>query len=45
MSGPAANTHAAVELVTKLCGLRALNLIDRRNHPALLGLLKERLAL
>jgi hypothetical protein len=45
VSGPAANTQAAVELVEKLCGLPALNLVDRRNHQALLDLLKERLGL
>jgi len=44
VAGPAANTKAAVELVKKLTGLRALNLIDRASHPALLHLLKSALA-
>lgn len=45
VTGPAANTGAAVELVSRLCGLPALNLMDRRNHPALLDLLREKLSL
>ena len=35
VSGPAANTQAAVDLVRDLCGLDALNLLDRRNYPGL----------
>lgn len=33
VSGPAAQTSAAVELVRKLTGLRAINVIDRRTLP------------
>jgi hypothetical protein len=35
VSGPAANTSAASDLVMQLCGLESLNLIDRRNYPEL----------
>lgn len=44
VAGPAANTDAAIALVKKLTGLRALNLQDRTNHPELLELLKKALA-
>jgi hypothetical protein len=40
--GPAANTEAAVELVGKLCGVPALNLLRRRARPALQDMLKDR---
>ena len=43
VSGPAANTDAAVALVKKLTGLTAMNLLDRSNHPELLALLKKAL--
>ncbi len=39
VAGPAANTDAAVALVKKLTGLRALNLLERSNHPELLRML------
>ena len=45
VSGPAANTSAAVELVQQLCGLESLNLIDRRNYPVLCRMLKDALQL
>ena len=45
VSGPAANTSAAVELVQQLCGLESLNLIDRRNYPILCRRLKDALRL
>lgn len=45
VSGPAANTSAAVELVRQLCGLESLNLIDRRNYPVLCRRLKDALNL
>jgi hypothetical protein len=45
VSGPAANTSAAVELVKKLSGLPALNLLDRNSYPALLDMLKKALDL
>ncbi|MGI9433401.1 MAG: hypothetical protein ACR2Q4_00975 [Geminicoccaceae bacterium] len=41
--GPAANTDAAVDLVHKLCGLRALNLLRQDARPDLNRLLDERL--
>jgi hypothetical protein len=44
VTGPAANTQAAVELVYKLSELPALNLLDRSSHGALLELLGDRLA-
>ncbi len=43
--GPASNTEAAVELVDKLCGVPALNLMRRRSRPALRELLRARLGL
>lgn len=43
--GPAANTDSAVELVRKLCGLSALNLLRQSARPELNRLLDERLAL
>jgi len=45
VSGPATNTIAAVELVEKLCGLRALNLLNPSTRPALRQLLRDRLGL
>ncbi len=45
VSGPAANTNAAVKLVSQLCGLPALNLIDHRDYDALLALLREKLGI
>jgi hypothetical protein len=43
--GPAANTDSAVELVSKLCGVRALNLMRRSARPELARLLQDKLAL
>lgn len=45
VSGPATNTIAAVELVEKLCGLRAVNLLNPGARPALRKLLKDRLGI
>jgi hypothetical protein len=45
VSGPAANTRAASDLVSDLCGLVSLNLIDRRNYPELSRRLMEALKL
>jgi hypothetical protein len=45
VTGPAANTNAAVHLVRKLSGHRALNLLDRRNYPELVTLLTAALKL
>jgi len=45
VTGPAANTDAAVGLVRQLSGHHALNLLDRRNYPELIALLKKALDL
>jgi len=45
VSGPAANTSAAAELVKELCGLDCLNLTDRRQYPELLCRLTRALEL
>jgi len=45
VTGPAANTVAAVRLVRDLSGHRALNLLDRNTYPELVDLLKEALNL
>lgn len=45
VSGPATNTIAAVELVEKLCRMRALNLLNPNTRPALRQLLRDRLNL
>ena len=45
VAGPAANTTAAVDLVHKLSGLPALNLLDRNTYPELVALLKQALNL
>jgi hypothetical protein len=41
VSGPAANTTAAISLVRELTGLPALSLLDRRSYPELTTLLKN----
>jgi hypothetical protein len=43
VAGPAANTTAAVELVKKLTGMRALNLLERGGAEELRMLLHERI--
>jgi hypothetical protein len=43
--GPAANTDSAVELVSKLCGVCALNLMRRSARSELAKLLNDRLSL
>ncbi len=43
VAGRAAQTSAAVELVRKLTGLRALNVIDRRTVPEFRAFLAEKL--
>lgn len=43
VSGPAANTLAGRDLVKKLCGVRALHLIDPDSLPELRRLLREKL--
>ena len=45
VSGPAANTTAAIRLVQELSGHHALNLLDRRNYPQLTELLKTALGI
>lgn len=45
VSGPAANTYGGVELIKKLCGIDALNLIEQSNIPALREILVEKLGL
>lgn len=43
VTGPAANTVAAVGLVRELSGHKALNLLDRNTYPELVDLLKSAL--
>jgi hypothetical protein len=45
VTGPAANTVAAIRLVKDLSGHHALNLLDRNSYPELVGLLKQALTL
>ena len=45
VSGPAANTTAAISLVKKLTGLDALNLLDRHSYPELTNRLKTAFSL
>ena len=45
VSGPAANTSAASDLVRQLCGLDSVNLLDRANYPELSRRLMEALGL
>lgn len=45
VAGPASITDAAIELVHKLTGLRALNLLDRNTLPVLREILLSRLGL
>lgn len=45
VTGPAANTVAAIRLVKDLSGHHALNLLDRNSYPELVGLLKQALGL
>ena len=43
VSGPAANTSAAIDLVRQLSGLDSLNLLERKNYPELSRRLMEAL--
>jgi hypothetical protein len=45
VTGPAANTSAAVDLVRKLSGLPALNVIDRETLPEFARILEDKLHL
>lgn len=44
IAGRATSTEAAIELVSRLCGVRALNMLDIGSHQQLDELLSERLA-
>jgi hypothetical protein len=41
VTGPAANTDAGIDLVTKLTGLKAMNLLKEASLPDLVALLEE----
>ncbi|MGE0681999.1 MAG: hypothetical protein AB7P69_14005, partial [Candidatus Binatia bacterium] len=43
VSGAAANTEAGIQLVEKLSGMKALDLLDKRSLPQLRTILKETL--
>jgi len=43
VTGPTANTQAGIDLVRKLTGLEALNLLEAESIPRLLQILRERL--
>lgn len=45
VSGPATNTLGGIDLIHKLCKVKALNIIDFKTHPELLRILKKRLRL
>ena len=45
VSGPAANTTAAIALVKQLSGHKALNLLDRRTYPELVNIMTKTLNL
>jgi hypothetical protein len=45
VAGAAANTKAGIELVEKLCDLKALDLLDKRSIPELRALLSKALGL
>ncbi|MBX2801869.1 MAG: hypothetical protein KTR31_29590 [Myxococcales bacterium] len=44
VAGPTANTTAGVALVSRLTGMRAVNLVDPAEHPALDSLLRRTLS-
>jgi len=43
VTGPAANTEAGIDLVVKLTGVRALNMMDRSSHDELASILRKKL--
>jgi hypothetical protein len=43
VAGAAANTQAGIQLVEKLSGMQALDLLDKRSLPKLRALLKSAL--
>jgi ABC-type Fe3+-hydroxamate transport system substrate-binding protein len=45
VSGPATSTSAAIDLVHKLAGVEAINIMDRDSLPALRRILKQTLKL
>jgi hypothetical protein len=45
VTGVATSTQAGIELVEKLCGIKALNVLDRRSRPRLMSVLEEKLDL
>lgn len=45
VSGPATNTLGGKDLIEKLCGVKALNIVDPKEWPALQEILFERLEL
>ena len=45
VTGLATSTRAGIELVEKLCGIRAINVLDRSSLPRLRSMLDERLDL
>jgi hypothetical protein len=44
VAGAAANTAAGVQLVDKLSGIKALDLLDKQSLPQLRAILKETLS-
>jgi hypothetical protein len=45
VTGLATSTRAGIELVEKLCGIEAMNVLDRSSLPRLRSLLDEKLDL
>jgi hypothetical protein len=45
VSGPATNTLGGRDLIEKLCGVKAINIVDPKEWPALQEILFERLEL
>ncbi|MND02390.1 hypothetical protein D3C83_217590 [compost metagenome] len=45
VAGAAANTEAGIQLVEKLSGMKALDLLDKQSLPALRAILKKTLGL
>jgi hypothetical protein len=43
VTGPATNTRAGIELIEKLCGIHALNLLNPDSQEALCGILQQEL--
>jgi hypothetical protein len=45
VTGLATSTQAGIELVEKLCGIKALNVLDEESHPRLRAMLEQTLGL